>query len=172
MALIFGKWSRAIQPRIIVIHSYTILILTELLYGMTRVFHHSRSVAAQCYRKGDFKLIVGEPGEPSGWIPPEKASASKPWRPENQTVWLFNVERKSPWALNKVKLCHHKWYRVIKAIRDSISEGAELDRLFLCSRSRGTTRSSCQESGESSSAYDRVTETLIDSHAIRLFVGK
>lgn len=47
------------------------------------------------YREGAYKLIVGEPGEPSGWIPPNKESAPKPWRYKNQTIWLFNVDRMS-----------------------------------------------------------------------------
>uniref|UniRef100_A0A914VF44 Sulfatase N-terminal domain-containing protein n=1 Tax=Plectus sambesii TaxID=2011161 RepID=A0A914VF44_9BILA len=69
-------------------------------------------------REGDYKLIVGNPGAPSGWIPPTASSAAEPFNKNNKTFWLFNI-KEDPYerrdlSKRKPKIVHQLMLRLRK----------------------------------------------------------
>uniref|UniRef100_A0A914XKR1 Sulfatase N-terminal domain-containing protein n=1 Tax=Plectus sambesii TaxID=2011161 RepID=A0A914XKR1_9BILA len=80
-------------------------------------------------RDGDYKLITGKPGEPDGWIPPQKKSSHSP-KSKNQTAWLFNIKAdpnerhdlsvKKPSILHKMMLKLRRWsVTAVPSVRQS-----------------------------------------------------
>lgn len=58
-------------------------------------WQHSSQQTARC-REGHYKLILGDPGRPSGWVPPPRAAEQEDphrWDTEAEAVLLFDLHR-------------------------------------------------------------------------------
>ena len=64
---------------------------TKLLYNIDPGSGEGDGNAA--FRMGDMKIILGNPGEPDGWIPPPNVQGCPCKKPRdfNTTTWLFNL---------------------------------------------------------------------------------
>lgn len=60
-----------------------------------RQWQHSSQQTARC-REGHYKLILGDPGRPSGWVPPPRTAEQEDphsWDTEAEAVLLFDLHR-------------------------------------------------------------------------------
>uniref|UniRef100_A0A914X0G4 Sulfatase N-terminal domain-containing protein n=2 Tax=Plectus sambesii TaxID=2011161 RepID=A0A914X0G4_9BILA len=95
------------------------MIVNNSMKHTRRRFVYNIYDKSAAIREGDYKLIVGKPGEPSGWIPPTRKVDYASWQDKSQKHWLFNVKHdpnerhdlsaRKPKLLHRLMLQLRKW---------------------------------------------------------------